>query len=66
MQLRMLREHYARKKNNVWIPKLSFTSEEDIKALTGYDPEMCNYYTCSVCSKLHIATHVVKNRNKVK
>jgi hypothetical protein len=56
LKLRSLREHY-RKDNDIWIPKTSFNSEEEIEKRLNSRIEF-NYhsYQCGVCGKFHVAT----------
>ena len=56
MKLKMLREHYI-KDGISWVPKRSFESKQAVKDETGYNPELCNLYECTVCKSLHIATY---------
>jgi len=66
MKLKLLREHYQSNDNVNWYPKQPFNNKEEIREKLGYDPEKCNLYTCGVCSKIHIASYPMKNRNNQK
>jgi len=67
MKLKLMRKHYTKKSNGIWVPKKSFNSELEIKEKLGYNPEECDIYTCTICNTLHIGTPTrIKNRNKIK
>jgi hypothetical protein len=64
VKLKRLREHYVTKdKGKTWIPKLSFTSKEEIE-LAGFLPNKWHIYRCTLCDNLHVA-RFFKDRNKV-
>jgi hypothetical protein len=57
MQLKLLREHYQSKDGKTWYPKQGYDTEEEIIKLFKLDPEKSNIYTCTLCEKLHLASH---------
>lgn len=63
MKLRMLREHYHSKDDQIWVPKKAFKTREEIREQLGFDPDTCHIYECSFCNLLHTSD---KNRNRIK
>jgi len=63
VKLKLAREHYLKQVGNVWIPKKSFKSVDEIKEQTGFDPNKCLIYTCSFCNLLHMYSPDWKDRN---
>lgn len=53
MKLRILREHYVRSGSS-WVPKRKFESKEEIVKELGFDLDTTHFYTCNVCTKLHV------------
>lgn len=58
MKLKMNREHYqnpdAAPSGLLWVPKQGFDSEEEARE-QGFLTSKRQLYTCTFCSKLHIA-----------
>lgn len=65
MKLNILRKHYRQSGNN-WVPKKPFKTTEDIIDFLGTEPIPNSFYDCDTCPYMHLATHLPKNRNKVK